>query len=288
MKKSFFIFIILIGIVLNSCSLLNSSNKRVYKISVIDLETNLPIDGAKIDLVAMVDARDVYKQMNFTNRKGVFKFKTNYPDRSQITVKATKKGYHQYWVNNTDGKNLGYYYLENKNDKNVTLYLTKKAIDEIFKKPDYHVDLIAKQLVANKYCSPCSLPELEWEDIPKLLEIANNTNIINKYPTHPLSSMSSVDCYGGIVALWFVEYIRVSEQDKNVRAISKFPYQLPQLIYLGQSNSASNTKEQMLIAYTHYMEWWENSKDTLSQNASMVNPLSNSNIRWSISLNLPK
>jgi hypothetical protein len=280
------ILFLLLVLFLSSCSIQNPT--RTYRVTVLDFETNLPIDSAKIDLTAMVDAIDVYNQHGFTNEKGVFKFKTHYPEKAEITFGAAKVDYQKIGVDHPDGRNLGYYYLENNKEKEITLYLTKNTFDEIFDRPIYGVDLIVEQLLANN-CSfnLFDLEPLGWEDIPKLLKIANNTEIIQKYPVHPLSSTVYVDCYVGIVALWFVEYIRVSEQDAKTTGIRRFPYQLPQLMYFGEINSVTNTKEQMLIAYSNYKNWWNKVENLPSKESSTIDPLKDSNLRWKASLNLP-
>lgn len=281
--------LLFLALAMMTYSCVSQNPKRTYMVTVVDFETNLPIDSARIDLVAIVDAIDVFKQEGYTNQRGISKFKTYYPDRSQITFKATKDGYQKIGVDHPDGKNLGSIYLENNNQKEITLYLTKKSFDEIFDTPVYHVDLIVEQLKANRCSfSLFDLESLKWEDIPRLLEIANNTEIINKYPVHPFSSTLSSDCFVGIVALWYVEYLRVAEQDPNTKGLRRFPYQLPQLMYFGEINSVRNTKEQMLIAYTQYENWWNKVEKIPSQEASMIDPLKDSNLRWKASINLPE
>lgn len=278
--------LIIFIMLLSACSIQNSKN--IYRVSVLDLETNQPIDSAKIVLVAIVDAIDIYKQIGYTDKNGNYEFKAEYPDRAQIKFVSSKTDYHYYQLKNNDGKSLGYYFLKNNSEKDITLYLTKKDLDEFVPRPENNIDSIVEQLITNRYCSRCFLPELEWKDIPRLLEIANNTNKINKYPIHPASSMWPGDCYAGIVALWFIEYIRVSEQDPGTKGLKRFPYQRPQLVYLANDLSVINTKEQMLMAYSHYKNWWNNVKNMPSQNASMINPLLESDVRWKASLYLAK
>ncbi|NOR87952.1 MAG: hypothetical protein GQ527_10110, partial [Bacteroidales bacterium] len=108
-----------------------------------------------------------------------------------------------------------------------------------------------------------------------------DTTIINRYPVNPISSRSSFDCHVGIVALWFIETIRLTEQDNSTSRL-KYPSITPSLMYLGNDPNEypTNSKELMELAYQEYEKWWKKVEHINRGEASQLDPLKGTKIFW--------
>ncbi|NOR86035.1 MAG: hypothetical protein GQ527_00355, partial [Bacteroidales bacterium] len=183
MKNTFILFAL--AFILSSCGILKKSNRQDFKITVIDQVNGSPIQNAKVTLVAMVDARDVYREVNYTDDHGKCRFKTSYPNRAQFQIRATKGGYKSYLSLADEKIHNGQVFINEETGNDLTMHLTSDLLNhqKYFKAkvPRYSSDDLIEMLRSNQFPPQRSMPQLRWEDIPKLLSIGNDTTIINRY-----------------------------------------------------------------------------------------------------------
>lgn len=283
--KNIFLLLALV-LTLSSCGLFKNSNRQKFKITVIDKKNDQPIESTQVSLVTMIDARDVFREVQYTDKNGVCRFKTSYPERAQFQVYSKKAGYQSY-LSITDENILnGYVYITEKTGRDIVVYLTSDPLNRKrfyeAKVPRYEIDSLVEILRTNQFPPQRSIPQLRWEDIPKLLSIGNDPKIIDRYPVNPISSISSIDCHLGIVALWFIETIRLTEQANTDMPRVTYPSQFPLLLYLGAgfNKDSDNNKKIMELAYLAYSNWWKKVENMDKNQACKIDPLDASKVNW--------
>ncbi len=150
------------------------------------------------------------------------------------------------------------------------------------------IDLFIEQLIANNYKADYP-PDLGWEDIPRLLEIANSSVIIDRFPRNILSRLYLQDCQAGIIAMWLIDSIRKNHGKRARKAWYVSPMALLQdeedrqtSKERGQGNEyiPVNSDEKLERAYTAFKSWWENTQDISASKSKRVNPLNGSGLNW--------
>ncbi|MEQ9405140.1 MAG: DUF4943 family protein [Cyclobacteriaceae bacterium] len=180
-------------------------------------------------------------------------------------------------------------------ETNGKVVLGDLAIRSSFKKKDQKrqskvddIDRFLDELKSNSYVADYP-PELSWDDIPKLLEIADSKVIIDRFPRNILSSLYLKDCHTGIVALWLIDSIRKNEGKKVRKAwyISPMP-----LLQDEEDREMSRTRgdrteyiptnsdEKLANAYVAFKSWWENAQSMSNSKSKRVNPLQDSGLNW--------
>ena len=133
-----------------------------------------------------------------------------------------------------------------------------------------------KQLENGTYES-YELPLLDKNDIPTLIEYVQNKQIIAKHPTNPISSFHLDSVTLGVMAMWTIESIRLTEINNNKSTTYRYPSLNPRLV--DTTYTITNKMELQYIASTSYANWWsKNYKSELSKLND--NPLQNTSIRW--------
>lgn len=121
------------------------------------------------------------------------------------------------------------------------------------------------------------LPDLEPGDIDALLEYRNDKTILDKYPANPISSFIGDSITVGIIALWTIESIRITELTGDDSAFERFPSLNP-MIRDTVNQHIGNFALQDSVSKKYY-EWWNNS--ALGQKERMkINPLDGTNLIW--------
>ena len=113
-------------------------------------------------------------------------------------------------------------------------------------------------------------PELTWDDVPSLMQIAESELVIANTPTNPLSSFRQTDAREGVIALWLVEGIRQG---------SKFP-SLNCMLVDGESNLPHNHPSLHSIALDHYQKWWKQVEPKPVEEDTDLAPMTDSKLRW--------
>jgi|GEM_PF-3844735 len=192
--RQIFAFLILL-ICVGSCSLTEKPTKSVYSITVIDKNKNSLIDSAKVVLTALIDSRDVYEYVKYTDTYGRCVFSLDNNPLAQYQVRSMKKGFIGYYDESYIDLDRAFSFLNEKSGRTIDLYLTSDTLNQrIFWKShtiQYDVDTLINLLKSNSYPLRSEFPLLRWEDIPKFLTIGNNNIMINKYPISVASSSVS-------------------------------------------------------------------------------------------------
>ncbi len=150
------------------------------------------------------------------------------------------------------------------------------------------VELFIEQLISNNYKADYP-PDLNWEDIPKLLEIANSNVVIDRFPRNILSRLYLQDCQVGIVAMWLIDSIRKNHGKRARKAWYISPMALLQDEDDRQTSKERgggneyipvNSDEKLEEAYAAFSTWWQNAQNISISKSKRVNPLSGSGLNW--------
>lgn len=120
------------------------------------------------------------------------------------------------------------------------------------------------------------LPELELNEISSLLKYRNDKTVLCKYPANPISSFYSKEVTLGMLALWTIESIRISELNNTNEAQARFPSLNP--ILRDRDNLMDNQDELQDLAADIYQTWWSSNKSEEEKINS--NPLLETKIVW--------
>jgi len=83
-----------------------------------------------------------------------------------------------------------------------------------------------------------------------------------------------------MIALWFIESIRISDTREIVHPFEKFPSQIPVLQDTREPELRINTIKKMEKAYKAYVLWWEKTKNMETDHGSKIDPLETTNLKW--------
>ncbi|MES2767207.1 MAG: DUF4943 family protein [Bacteroidota bacterium] len=146
-------------------------------------------------------------------------------------------------------------------------------------------DSLIVNLQANNYDMEenISLPDLYWDDIPFLLEIAESDQTLNTFPRNPSSSYAQYQAYMGIVAMWMIESIRLDNPYRA--ALDNQPFPSNNLI-LVESNSVNstdfrpNTFIELRKAADAYKRWWKLYPLIGIDALKKIDPLAGTGLKW--------
>jgi hypothetical protein len=284
MKKT--ILLLVLMTVFGACLNTRINKKQnVFNITVIDKNNNSTIDSVKVVFTTIIDSRDVIEDIKYTNKYGICSISKDHDPLAQYIIRAEKNGYIGYYDKSYKELDRSFAYINESSGNNTVLYLTSDSLNQKkfwdSEKIRYEMDTLINLLKSNKYPLRSEFPKLLWEDIPKLLSIGNNKALINKYPISVLSSSINQDCYTGIVALWFIESIRITELKNSHAPKDEFPSLTPALRHSDNTYQGGGTNTELLDkAYQYYFTWWNEVKSLDKKQACKINPLKNSNINW--------
>lgn len=123
-------------------------------------------------------------------------------------------------------------------------------------------------------------PDLTWDDVPALLELASSRRLPKHCPCAQESSLIAEPWPEGMVALWFVEGIRKGGKG--------FPSLNP-LLGGGKTRGKALTGEisiERWQAQNHetalhaYQAWWKNVQGLPAEKARAIDPLKGTELRW--------
>jgi len=260
-------------------------------ITVVDLKTGKPIENASVFMYYIKsNAVDVVNYTAKTNNKGQCTIAYEVCDNLGYSVRTTKDGFYQCFSMDANSNKVSVRNFITSIDKKITLYLTsdvQQLLNYYFSIiPHYQIDTLIKLLRSNTY-NPSQrsvLPELKWEDIPKLLEIANDETKITNFTYNVLSSYMQNECYLGIYSLWLIESIRISEGKPVLSPGERFPSLNPILREKsnpgGRATQVITETTAMHTAYDAYLKWWKKVKTMNPGDACKVKPLENTDLSW--------
>ncbi len=277
-------FILLLAFATFACSTSRKSKPDVITVTVIDQNGGTPVDSARVILTSVVDARDVFECVQFTDKQGYCRFSRDYNPLAQYQVRTIKKGLVGYFDSSYPELDRSFSFLNEKTGNNITLYLTSDSLNhEHFRASHtrrFEADSLVSLLKSNTYPLRSEFPLLLWDDIPALLAYGNSRIEINKYPISVLSSSYTKKCYLGIICLWFIESDRIALQKKLSGPAGKFPSLTPQLQYKAEVSSVANSSEIMEFGWQAYTKWWNTVKGMGEEQGCKINPLEGTNLEW--------
>ncbi|MDW3209975.1 MAG: carboxypeptidase-like regulatory domain-containing protein [Reichenbachiella sp.] len=181
---------------------------------------------------------------------------------------------------------------------NGLIKLTQSMREETFDKKDQrkqtqvsNTDQFIEDLLSNNYNSGFA-PDLGWEDIPALMEIANSKEILTNFPRNILGRYYVDQCQAGIVAMWLIDSIRKNEGKKPRKAwyISPFPIlqseedtrQINEFMSQGHNANVmiKNTEEKLNRAHESFVSWWTIAQQMSPNKAKRINPLGDTGLKW--------
>lgn len=268
-----------------------SAGDKIVTVTVLEQKSFKPIENATVMLMmAKMTSADQVKKNAKTDAEGRCVMTVETGQDMGWSFMAKKDGYYQVFSKDPNDTKVSSRTFVSEIDDRIVLYLTEdvehlKAYYHSIT-PHYNIDTLISQLKADRY-SPSTnfvLPDLKWEDIPKLLALGTDQRKITKFTQNPVSSVIQEDCMLGIYVLWLIESIRISYGKPLLEPFKRFPSQRPVLI--SKTNGAEflslfgNTPEQMEIAFIAYDKWWDNAKTMTPGEACKINPLEASVVHW--------
>lgn len=116
-------------------------------------------------------------------------------------------------------------------------------------------------------------PQLSWEDVPALLELADKTNMLKAIPRSSLSSQHQAECSEGMIALWLVEGIRKGSAFPSLTALC-----------LTKDSKATDwdkeSEENHGEAAKAYRAWWKQAQEAGKEKGSKMEPLKGTKMHW--------
>ncbi|MBN1972297.1 MAG: hypothetical protein JW787_01560 [Sedimentisphaerales bacterium] len=132
-------------------------------------------------------------------------------------------------------------------------------------------------------------PKFMWEDIPFLLELAQNDNLHKGMPKLGISSYAGQYCREGMIALWFIEGLRREQvslaREKQIgEKLHVGSYRLPLNAMCVKKGMSSRECEQSLEIHKSvlqaYINWWQTVGSLPAPQASVFYPLDLMDIEW--------
>jgi len=273
-------FLITILVFIASCSAEHEGSTKKIKVSVIDEKTNRPVDSAQVILNTWDEINPMKADTIITNSSGQCIFSLKYETGSHYEIWAIKRGYYNYLSDDTGSTNKSLIEITEKTQSDITLYLTSDSMQNSNywknKAKRYNIDTLINKLRGNELFG---LPLLIWEDIPKLLEISNDTIMLSNFPRNMLSSNWQKECYLGIVSLWLIESIRKTEETGKYNPFDVYPSLNP-IIKEKIGYDKKSDLEKMQLASNIYNDWWQRVMNLDKKEACKIDPFKDAGVGW--------
>lgn len=252
---------------------------------VQDKYNTQPLDSVKVYLYSqLLQQAATVVDSQFTTEEGTVHWEFQAQEGYAYYVEAVKRHY-QATINE-----MGSAY-ENRQDIDPTMINTLYLYLELIPPPDpdrfekMYADISINEVIASLKDSSWTwafLPRMEWEDIPRLLEVAVDTGTIAPYPRHPLSTYRPDNARIGLVALWLVEAIRRKESRGGELAGNLMPPSRAPILGTRRGNPRGyNSPRQQETARQAYQDWWEQAKEAENRKkAARSNPLLGKGLSW--------
>jgi hypothetical protein len=270
-----------------SCSSALEVIAKKINLTVIDEKSNAPIDSVQVIFTSIIGAKDINKGTRYTNALGICSFSFDYEPEASYEILAKKRGYFSYIVDDSDsgsGCKSNIRITESTKEK-IILYLTSDSLQNAnyWKKKTirYNIDTLIQILRGNEFQTirGIGLPLLIWDDIPKLLEISNDTTMLSNFPRNGISSYWQKECYLGVISMWMIESIRIIEEKGIFDPFERYPSLNPIIRQNGRLDNKPDLVK-MELASNIYMDWWRKVGCLDKKEACRINPFKDSDIGW--------
>lgn len=273
-------FLLFVLTLLPSCSKEHDISTKKINLTVLDEKDNSPIDNVQVIFNACSETMTLKPETIFTDISGHCTFSFNYKAGTNYEIWLKKKGYYNYLEDDIEGVNKSTINIKDSTKEDITLYLTSDSLQNSDywknKAIRYNMDTLINLLKDNKLTI---MPLLIWEDIPRLLEISNDTTILSIFPRNIISSYWQKECYLGVISLWFIESIRKVELTEKYSPVDVYPSLNPIITQKDGLNDKSDL-EKMELASIIYKDWWQTVKQLDKKEACKINPFEDTSIGW--------
>ena len=159
----------------------------------------------------------------------------------------------------------------------INLLVSCKKENDIF---DFENPSVEKfiELVKNDKYDFESLPSLAPNDIPTILNSANDFTEIKIFPVSPLSSYYPEHLTIGECLLWTIESIRVFYDVDN--SVNNCPSLVPKIRVMNNDNQPFLDENNFIQVYNLYKNWWYVNADKDFGITRNINPLESTNYKW--------
>lgn len=255
--------------------------KKIIHITVIDKKNGLPVNDAEVTLTTIVKARDVFREIQLTDKTGQCIFSFMYNPSADYGVVASKKGYLGFLEDDPVKISKSDARITADSETNISLYLTSDSMHQVefYRKTEkrYEIpDLIVLLKSGNFHGG---IPLLYWDDIPKLLAAGTDPTMISSFPANPLSSFAR-EAPLGMIALWLIESIRIADGNRFIMPWEKYPSLNPVIRNLNGPDNQEGGTENMAKLHQAYVVWWNSVKDMDTSHRCGINPLDGTGMRW--------
>ena len=280
MKNRFVLLMIMLSMI--SCITEQKPVKKNINISVIDRANGLAVENAEVRLTTIVNARDIYNEIQQTNATGQCTFSFELKPDAEYSLYAGKNGYLGYLENSSGDISKSNTQITENSEEDISLFLTSDSMHQVnfYRKREirYEIPDLIEMLKSGKFHG--GIPLLSRADIPQLLSWCNDSTLITSFPVNPLSSFSISQVRLGMLSLWFIESIRIAEGNRFILPYEKYPSLNPRLKCLNENESNMSGLDKMKKATQAYSEWWEFVKNLGPVKSSKINPLDGTDLRW--------
>lgn len=271
-----------------SCSSAQEVITKSINLTVIDEKRNTPVDSAQVIFTSIVETKDIHKVTRYTNSLGQCTFSFEYKQGTSYEIWARKRGYFRYLTDDAGSVCKSNISITDSTKEKITLYVTSDPLQNSNywkqKAIRYNIDTLIQLLRENQYYTVKSfgLPLLIWEDIPKLLEISDDTTLLTSFPRNGISSYMQKECYLGVISMWLIESIRITEEKGIYDPFENYPSLNPIIRQKNRkefSYATTNIKEMRLASHI-YMDWWKKVEHLNNKEACKTDPFRNADIGW--------
>jgi len=289
MMKRFLVFCVLFAVSFGISGAV-AADKKVT-VTVLEQISMKPIENATVALLMnRFSSVEQIRRNGQTDVNGRCVFTVEIGKELAWSFTAKKEGYYQCFNKDPESTKVSSKTFVSELDDKIVLYLSVdiEHLKQFYYSitPHYQIDTLISQLKNDQYApsNRFAIPDLKWEDIPKLLAVGNDPAKITKFTMNPYSSVIQEDCYLGIYALWLIESIRISNGIPVIDPLKRFPSERPVLFVKTEGSKFlslfSNTADHMETAYNAYDRWWEKVKTMEPGAACKINPLDSCNVHW--------
>ena len=158
-------------------------------------------------------------------------------------------------------------------------FLARGPMNELHAQPkaeNLRVKKLFDAMRDGTYAEKVEFPRLDMTDVPALLELADSTKVLKKFPTNPLSSQLELQCSEGMVALWLIEGVRQGSKGIKYPSLNALCFKDDVQAKNYTEESEANHKE---VAKA-YRAWWNKAKGLSAEKAKELDPLKGTNLHW--------
>ena len=159
----------------------------------------------------------------------------------------------------------------------LNLFVSCKEKNDIFGPENPSVEKFIELVKNDKYDFEY-LPLFTPDDIPTILNSANDFSEIKKFPVSPLSSYYPEHLTVGECLLWTIESVRIFYNVDN--SVNNCPSLVPKIRVMNDDNHPFLDENNFIQVYNLYKSWWYDNVYKDFGIIRNINPLEGTSYRW--------